>query len=1519
MPFMEKQTAHGILLALLIVLCLLPEQLQAQSTTEPPRFKGAASIDVHLMPGEQASRSLTLLNPSAEPLEIAFLGLASTPFLENPPVDDVGYTWTDSRQRGAPAFAWHDIRTLGRHLPNDPRQPVTLPFPFPFYGNVQTFVNVSPSGYLTFGPDAHNDQNRRIPNRLSPNDIIAPFWDNLTPEPEGSIHTYHDADENRFIVQYTNMRHLSDPSSRSTFQVMLYPSGNITFHYLEMGPTDDATIGLENDLGTDGLLLAHLDNLVADNLAISLNAPSTFVHVDPLSATIAPGQHLDLQFVIDASGLPQGPHAQTLLLATSDASRSLLPIPINLIVEDAPPSPLRMHPPELSVHLEQGSSTQRIITIENTDVGQAYPFNLAIRSTHGEPDKSLPNGSSSQVGPLGGPGRSFQQTALTSNLFGSSLSKQAKLLRFDLNEPTTHEQIATSPIIAAGDFPLGNPDLLYVITADNLFQSVDPVTGLRTNIGMAIPDDPQEIWTELAVDPTDGLLYAATTNNNRFQSFLYHINPEDGQAIRIGELEDSPLIAAIALDDTGQMYGLEILHDNLIRIDKRTGATDLVGPTGFSANNAQGMDFDLTSGTLYLAAFNSRENRAELRTASRTSGQTTLIASYDSDLTFGFLALPSGDFISPSDVSGVVQPGERLDLDVTFDAERLLAGTYSATITLAGTAGSPPLSILAELNVLGNASLEIPRGFLEFGSVFVHDTVFRPLTLTNRGSDTLLVTQASSDEAAFSLSSASLQRLPLALPPGGTQRLIVNFAPTTVGELSGTLVLESNDPLRPTTSITLGGRGIAAPELSLDQAALEIQAVVGQIQSRTLTLQNTGGNTLTYQIAKDEAAFSDAILPPLLIEDFSEGIPASWRVFDHLRSGIAWLPHTQFPGNLFYSNWTGGQGAAAMVSSDAFPHVPYDTELRTPLLHAETGNLTLYFRANYADKGPDVPDYFDVDLSTDGGTTWITLQRWNEDLGTIFEGPGSAVALDLSPHLSTGDDFRIRWRYHTTEGRPDNWYVQIDDVHIGVVTDVLTLTPDDGQIPSAASQDIGLSFNAVGLQAGTYESSLSITTNDPLAPETNLPILLTVIEGVQASSGTFTAYPNQQITLPIHLIGNVDLEPFTFTLTFDPSLLTVLDVITDGTLTESLPLTLDASAPGEATISYALPPPDQRALIGEKPLLFLDFLAHEKLGETDLVFSHFRLNGNNQQVTTLPGHLALVPLYGDATLDLRIDQMDLSAISQHVLRGATLNTVARQAADVSGDGTVTLGDASYIRQFIDGQIPCFPAEPTCSHADKQPAAGTGQLTWGTLEPNANSQTTRLPLVLQDQQDPITSVFLSASLSSGTIERITPPPLPDGWTFQHRLTEDRLAIALWGTTPLPEGVIAALQLSSKTAALPSFYDVEARLNDAVVSLLDQAEHVELPHTFTLHGNYPNPFNPTTTIQFDLPERAQVQVEVYDLLGRRVLTTPLQELAAGASRTITVQAQTLASGSYFYRVVARGEKEIYLGSGRMTLLK
>ena len=107
-----------------------------------------------------------------------------------------------------------------------------------------------------------------------------------------------------------------------------------------------------------------------------------------------------------------------------------------------------------------------------------------------------------------------------------------------------------------------------------------------------------------------------------------------------------------------------------------------------------------------------------------------------------------------------------------------------------------------------------------------------------------------------------------------------------------------------------------------------------------------------------------------------------------------------------------------------------------------------------------------------------------------------------------------------------------------------------------------------------------------------------------------------------------------------------------------------------------------------------------------------------------------------------------------------------------------------------------------------------------------------------------------------------------------------------------------------------------LLDALVSIEDG---VGTPNAFSLKGNYPNPFNPSTNIAFNLDVRSDVTVTVYSLLGEEVATLHngvmqpgLQSVKWNGNDSHGAQ---VASGVYIYRVEAQDRAL----TGKMMLLK
>ncbi len=106
---------------------------------------------------------------------------------------------------------------------------------------------------------------------------------------------------------------------------------------------------------------------------------------------------------------------------------------------------------------------------------------------------------------------------------------------------------------------------------------------------------------------------------------------------------------------------------------------------------------------------------------------------------------------------------------------------------------------------------------------------------------------------------------------------------------------------------------------------------------------------------------------------------------------------------------------------------------------------------------------------------------------------------------------------------------------------------------------------------------------------------------------------------------------------------------------------------------------------------------------------------------------------------------------------------------------------------------------------------------------------------------------------------------------------------------------------------------------VVGALSVDQLAGLPDQFALHQNYPNPFNPTSTIQYDLPEAANVTLIVYDIIGREVIRLVDQQMRPGYHRIVwnarDNAGRAIPTGIYITRLVTPE----YSKSIKMLLLK
>ena len=138
-----------------------------------------------------------------------------------------------------------------------------------------------------------------------------------------------------------------------------------------------------------------------------------------------------------------------------------------------------------------------------------------------------------------------------------------------------------------------------------------------------------------------------------------------------------------------------------------------------------------------------------------------------------------------------------------------------------------------------------------------------------------------------------------------------------------------------------------------------------------------------------------------------------------------------------------------------------------------------------------------------------------------------------------------------------------------------------------------------------------------------------------------------------------------------------------------------------------------------------------------------------------------------------------------------------------------------------------------------------------------------------------------------------------------------------TSPPAVLTLNSLKLSNARGGNANPSAVALVLASDVATATEEAAGV--PTHFRLHGAYPNPFNPTTTIAYDLPEAAAVTLLVYDVLGREVHRRLVGQQGAGRGHQIAFDGQGLTSGMYLYRVVAHLADRQEMQTGRFVLLK
>ena len=584
-------------------------------------------------------------------------------------------------------YAFIDITSTGTNLQiNDDDYIVTgIGFPFTFYGHTAEALTVSNNGGLLFdqaaGTEGRTDYlapgNRTLPDRMI-GPAILPYWEDLQQDYIDGIgnvfvQTLGDAPNRRFVVEWYNLPvNVINGGMMVTLEAILYEGSNdILFQY--------ADVDCSNPLCNNGV-----------SATIGLNSDRTHAILYSFDeATVSNGKAILFQ-----------PTSPTTYTATAQTT---LDVGAPVITVD---------PASFDKTVAAGASTSDTLTIGNTG-NRDLTWNIGAVNTRAHfpatPRFALPMGDPSQT--RIGPQPTIPSTkahVLNPPLVGVPAYAadviNATLVGFDAVSPSSlvSEVSLDGLNLLAGDFKGEDFSTLYAIDfrSFNLYK-VDVATGAVTLVYLAVPPNgvSSDAWNGMGWDASTSTMYAVTAGGRTPVSTLVKIDPETaditlvGPITGVGDPTNGTAIIDIAIDASGLMYGVDIVTDTLVAIDKTTGEASTIGSIGFDANFAEGLDFDDTTNTLYFSAFNGETGLSTMYTLNTETGEGTPISPIGPDpggtqyaalaiaRQAGICAYPEDvPWLSFDDTRGSTAPGDTSQIGVTFNAANLTNGDYSADI-----------------------------------------------------------------------------------------------------------------------------------------------------------------------------------------------------------------------------------------------------------------------------------------------------------------------------------------------------------------------------------------------------------------------------------------------------------------------------------------------------------------------------------------------------------------------------------------------------------------------------------------------------------------------------------------------------------------------------------------------------------------------------------------------------------------------------------------------------------------------
>jgi subtilisin family serine protease len=833
--------------------------------------------------------------------------------------DAAGYRWLDSDEPGGPAFDWVDISSVGTAIPfaaDDANLgPYPIGFTFEFYGNYFDSFRACSNGWLSFTSTLTAYSNQPLPNAGTgvPENLIAPFWDDLTLLTSGAAYYYNDG--TRLIVEYVAVPHYTS-GGPYTFEVMLYPNGDIVYQYLTVtDPTNSVTVGTQNDAKTDGLQVVYNADYVHDNLAVRISKLPQWVTVTPVSGTVNAGESTPLTVAFDSEGLLGGYFHANVVVNSNDPDEPTTTVPVTLHVVGAPD--IAVDPTSIDFgELFVGASRTVNVVVSNPGTD-----NLTVSSIVSDNTDFTVNPSSFVVVP-----RSAQVVAVR---FTPSVAEPRMgtltITSDDPDEPTVLVSVQGTGLVPP-QFSV-NPTSLAANLLTNQQQS-QPLT-ITNNGGSALNYTASvELFTGTEVQHSDGVelpkgaaepegepQLQASGGPDTFGYKWIDSDQPGGPAFSWVEIRTIGTPIPFTGDDqnmgwynigfTFPFYGTNFTQfractNGWISFTDatKTSYTNTTLPntgTGTPRNLLAPFWDDLTFASNYGDAFYYYDGSRliiEFWDARKVSYTTS------TSFTFEVIIYPSGKIVYQyltmtgaastltSATIGQQNADATIGLQIVYNAAyihnnlAIMTSVIPEWLKIVPASGTVPAHGTAVLSAIFNATDLYGGDYLGAVHLDTNDpNVPRfdiPAQLHVTGVPDIAAVPASLDFGTVFLGYTKLIQMEVvnegtdvlnvhdivpgsteytvdqtafSLPPMGRQMVNVVFTPTATGDRSSTLTVMSNDPDEGTLVIPLAGQCILEPDIAVAPTSLHEDLLEGETATETVRIDNTGGSNLDYLIA----------------------------------------------------------------------------------------------------------------------------------------------------------------------------------------------------------------------------------------------------------------------------------------------------------------------------------------------------------------------------------------------------------------------------------------------------------------------------------------------------------------------------------------------------------------------------------------------------------------------------------------------------------------------------------------------